>query len=250
MQASLQNNENLNNNINNNIVNNKIMNKSIINQNNPQFNYNNDPNNFNGQINIPQNNAYLQNQQQIYQYNQNISNIQNYNQNMLNQQMQPQIINNQLPNQQMQQQMMVNQPNNTNNNISQPNNTNNTNNINNTNTLINNITSLKELNYVPKIGLVNLGQTCYMNSVLQCFSNLYQITNYFLNPEKQAIIQKHMKSTDQKEDSLLCLAYKDLIDHLWKGTPNQPFSPIKFKKRLEKLNPLFAANIPEYSKDL
>ena len=277
VQASLQNNENVNNNINNNLVNNKIMNKSISNQNNPQFNYNNDPNNFNGQINIPQNNAYLQNQQQIYQYNQNISNIQNYNQNMLNQQMQPQIINNQLlyqqmqpqiinnqlpyqqmqpqiinnqlPNQQMQQQMMVNQPNNTNNNISQPNYTNNTNNINNTNTLINNITSLKELNYVPKIGLVNLGQTCYMNSVLQCFSNLHQITNYFLNPEKQAIIQKHMKSTDQKEDSLLCLAYKDLIDHLWKGTPNQPFSPIKFKKRLEKLNPLFAANTAGDSKD-
>ena len=261
VQTSLQNNANVNNNINNNIVNHNMMNNSIINQNNQQFlNFNNVPNNFYYPYNLPQSDAYTQNQQQINQYNPNISNIQNFNANMLNQQIQSQIINNQLlnqqmqlqainnqlPNQQMQQQMIVNQPINMNNNLTQPNNTNN---INNTNTLINNITSLKELNYVPKIGLINLGQTCYMNSVLQCFSNLYQITNYFLNPEKQAIIQKHMKSTDHKEDSLLCLAYKDLIDHLWKGTPNQPFSPIKFKKRLEKLNPLFSANTAGDSKD-
>ena len=266
-QIQFQNNPNVNVNMNN-MVNN--INNSIINQNNFQAPNYYAPNNLNGPYYLPQNMVYPQNLPQINQYNQIIPNMPNQqfqsqiinnqlpyqqmpqqiiNNQMLNQQMQLQAINNQLPNQQMQQQMIVNQPINMNDNFTQPNNTNNANNINNTNTLINNITSLKELNYVPKIGLVNLGQTCYMNSVLQCFSNLYQITNYFLNPEKQAIIQKHMKSTTQKEDSLLCLEYKDLIDHLWKGTPNQPFSPIKFKKRLEKLNPLFAANTAGDSKD-
>ena len=111
------------------------------------------------------------------------------------------------------------------------------------------ITSLKELNFVPKIGLDNLGQTCYMNSVLQCFSNLKHITNYFLNPAKQKKVKDHMLMVGQKEDSLLCLAYKELIDHLWKGTPNQFYSPINFKRRLEKLNPLFASNTAGDSKD-
>ena len=84
---------------------------------------------------------------------------------------------------------------------------------------------------------------------MQCFSNLYPITNYFLNPKRREYIKQYMEAAEKKEDSLLYFAYIELLDNLWKGTPNQPYSPINFKKRLEKLNPLFAPNTPGDSKD-
>ena len=81
-----------------------------------------------------------------------------------------------------------------------------------------------------------------MNSVIQCLSNLENFTNFFLSQKRHELIYNHMECCNIKEDSLLYKVYKDLIDNLWKGVPNQPFSPIQFKARLEQLNPLFIEN--------
>ena len=229
-QNQYENYNNVNNNFQNPYENNMNANSNFNNfqtPQNPQLNFQLNQN----MQNIPnmqnmQNFQNMQNGQNI----QNLQNMQNCNMNMF------------YP------QMNMNMNINMSNNFPQQNNANNNTN-NNANNFINNITSLKQLSYCPKIGLVNLGQTCYMNSVLQCFSNLYHITNYFLNPKRQEKIKKHMTSLSKDEDSLLCFVYKDLLDNLWKGVPNQPFSPIQFKKRLAKLNPLFEENTAGDSKD-
>ena len=212
------------NNINNNnmtpniMSNNNMNNNNIINNNINMNDMNNYGMNLNYQNNM-NNNNFNQNNFINQQNMQNMQNINIYNQ------------------QQQQQQFMYNSPN------QQSNNTNQNYYKNHSHNFLNN------LNIVPMIGLINLGQTCYMNAVLQCMSNLSPITNFFLNQEKQDNIKQHFTALGQNIDTSLCFAYKELIENLWKGPKNQPYSPIKFKQILQKLNPIFADNTAGDSKD-
>ena len=270
-------NNNINNNnfINNNINNFNNINNNMNNNNN-NFNNNMFNNNMNN-MNINQPNNFNQNKMNVQQINMNNINGNNHNQfpqmnlgqqmipmnqiqmnemlmyqlqmNQMHQMQMNQMQMNQMQMNQMQMNQMFSMPN-LNNNMNIPNlemmkakSEDLNKNRKNQNVPINQQKKIENpfINdtFPHKAGLLNVGQSCYMNATIECLSNIRSLTDELLKGYGTFDINKQP----------LCVSYSCLLYELF-NTKDKYIEPKLFKEIIGKLNPLFEGNHAADSKDL
>ncbi|KAM9780881.1 ubiquitin carboxyl-terminal hydrolase 2-like [Syngnathus typhle] len=83
------------------------------------------------------------------------------------------------------------------------------------------------------VGLKNLGNTCFMNSILQCLSNTPELRDYCLR-------EVHRTDLNDRTNSALVEEFAKLIQSLWTSVNNETFIPSDFRSQVQICAPKFA----------
>lgn len=85
------------------------------------------------------------------------------------------------------------------------------------------------------VGLQNLGNTCFMNTSLQCIANCYELSKYFLSDSYKKDINEDNPIGTQ---GVLAHSYANLLKNLYYGE-SSTFVPRNFKKAIATFQSMF-----------
>ncbi|CAI9300916.1 unnamed protein product [Lactuca saligna] len=100
--------------------------------------------------------------------------------------------------------------------------------------LTNKAATIKTGSCVGLIGLLNLGNTCFMNTAIQCLVHTPQFARYFLGDFHQEINRDNPLGMQGE----LALAFGELVRKLW-AAGRAAFAPRAFKAKLSRFAPQF-----------